>query len=223
MVVKMIELNKIYCMDCLEGMKKLEDNSVNLVIADPPYNVNLAYKEYSDNLNEDYYKEWCLKWFSELKRICKDIILITPGYNNLHIWLNIEKPKGIIIWNKPNANSFNKIMGINVWEPILYYLCSDKIKHKVHIDLIKCNISLQKEIGNHPCPKPLLLFRRLINDYSNEGDVVLDPFIGSGTTAVGCKQLNRKYIGFEICEGYCKIADKRLSQANLNDWEKGTL
>ena len=218
-----MELNKIYQKDCIVGLKELQDNSIDLVLTDPPYNVDLNYDEYKDVNDEDEYKKWCSDWFKELKRVCRGVIIITPGYNNLHHWLSIENPKAIIIWNKPNANSFNKVMGINVWEPILYYLCSEKIKHKIHIDMITQNISMQKEVGNHPCPKPLKLFRTLINNFSNEGDIVLDCFMGSGTTAVACKQLNRKYVGFEISPQYIEISNKRLSQNNLSDfWSNDT-
>lgn len=210
----MIELNKIYHLDCIKGLRKLDANSVDLVIADPPYNVNLKYKNHNDCMTNKDYIAWCRNWFTELKRVCSGVILITPGYNNLANWMKIEEPKHIIIWNKPNANSFNKVQGINVWEPILYYLCSKKIRHRIRIDLIRQPISRQKGIGCHPCPKPLFLFEELIRDYSNPGDLVFDPFMGSGTTAVACKHLYRNFIGFEICKEYIQIAEKRLCEVS---------
>jgi len=76
----------------------------------------------------------------------------------------------------------------------------------------------EKHRLGHPTQKPEALFRRIIKASSNKGELILDPFIGSGTTAVACKQLNRNFIGFEISPEYCKIANKRLSQANLNEW-----
>lgn len=72
-----------------------------------------------------------------------------------------------------------------------------------------------KERVNHPTQKPLKLIKRIIKVSSNEGDVILDLFMGSGTTAVACKQLSRKFIGFEFDKDYCKIANKRLQQSNL--------
>ena len=218
-----MELNKIYQKDCIVGLKELQDNSIDLVLTDPPYNVDLNYDEYKDVRTFEEYVKWCSDWFKELKRVCKGIILITPGTNNENMWYKIEKPRGVIIWNKPNSCSPSKLLGINVYEPIFLYVCSDVMKFKCGIDLITQNISMQKEIGNHPCPKPLKLFRTLINNFSNEGDIVLDCFMGSGTTAVACKQLNRKYVGFEISPQYIEISNKRLSQNNLSDfWSNDT-
>ncbi len=68
---------------------------------------------------------------------------------------------------------------------------------------------------NHPSEKPLDLIKWLVKTHSNENDIVLDPFLGSGTTAVACKQLNRRYIGIEINPEYCKIAERRLAQGEL--------
>ena len=73
------------------------------------------------------------------------------------------------------------------------------------------------ETGLHPTQKPVKLFEYLIKTYSNENNIILDPFMGSGTTAVACKQLQRNFIGFEINPEYCKIAEKRLSQQTLHD------
>ncbi len=70
----------------------------------------------------------------------------------------------------------------------------------------------------HPTQKPLKLFHRLIEKYTKETDIILDPFMGSGTTAVACKQLNRNFIGFELNPDYCKIAEKRLAQETLHDY-----
>ena len=80
-----------------------------------------------------------------------------------------------------------------------------------------------KETRFHPTQKPVKLFRDIIRDFSEEGDLILDPFMGSGTTAIACKQLNRNFIGFEISKEYCDIARKRLSQANLNTFLGDTL
>lgn len=68
----------------------------------------------------------------------------------------------------------------------------------------------------HPTQKPLKLIREIIKDYTQNGEIILDAFMGSGTTAVACKQLGRKFIGFEISPEYCKIANKRLAQEVLN-------
>ena len=215
---KELAINKIHKFDCIEGLKKLKDKSVQLSLVDPPYNVDLKYASYDDKQDRDTYKKWCAEWFKELRRVTDGIILITPGSNNLDLWFGIEKPKWMIMWTKRNANSPNYAGGINCWEPILYYITTEKLRHRVGIDVIEQNISMQRGIGSHPCPKPLKLFRKLVDKYSNEGDTVLDCFMGSGTTACAAKQLGRNFIGFETEEEYNKIANERLKQKVLEDW-----
>jgi site-specific DNA-methyltransferase (adenine-specific) len=76
-------------------------------------------------------------------------------------------------------------------------------------------IALQDDTGDHPCPKPLTLYRRLIEAFTTPTDIVLDPFVGSGTTLVAAKDLGRRAIGIEIAERYCEIAAQRCSQEVL--------
>lgn len=75
----------------------------------------------------------------------------------------------------------------------------------------------------HPTQKPINLMKYLIKKCSDEGNIILDPFMGSGTTAVACKQLNRNFIGFEISPEYCKIAEKRLQQETLFTYNQSLL
>ncbi len=77
-------------------------------------------------------------------------------------------------------------------------------------------IQFNRETGLHPTQKPVALFEYLIKTYTNEGEIVLDNCMGSGTTAVACINTNRNYIGFELLEEYCKIAEKRISEATSN-------
>ena len=89
-----MELNKIYCEDCIEGMKKLPDNSVKLVVTDPPYNIDFKYDTYTDSKTNEEYMDWCKKWFTQLKRVSK-VIVITTGTMNLKSWLDLEEPQKI--------------------------------------------------------------------------------------------------------------------------------
>ena len=85
-------------------------------------------------------------------------------------------------------------------------------------DVFMCNstnIKYRKECGFHPTPKPKELIKSYVKNGSDEGDVVLDAFMGSGTTAVACKETNRRFIGFELNPEYIKIAERRLSQEQL--------
>lgn len=185
-------------------MKKLPDKCVDLVLTDPPYNVGL---DYSDGDRRADYKEWCESWLNELIRISK-FVAFTPGMVNISTWIKIREPLWIGSWRKSNQCSPSKLGGFNAWEPILFY---GKPIRRIGHDAWDMPIGQQKDVGNHPCPKYLPFWSKLIEKISNENDTILDPFLGSGTTAVACKQLNRNFIGIEISPEYCKIAQERLN------------
>ncbi len=209
----MTELNKIICGDCTEVLKTFPDKSIDLIFADPPYNAKnigpnaRVYSEGIMQLPEKKYKKFCKDWFREANRIAKTIVL-TPGIANVCFY---PQPKWIICWHKPAACSFNRFGGYNAWEPIMIYGKIAKGK-KMPQDYILFNtVNSAKGIEKkHPCPKPIGLIEILIDKFSLEGDIVLDPFLGSGTTAVVCKDLNRNYVGIEIIKEYCDIAEKRI-------------
>jgi len=194
------ELGQLYCGDCLEIMKEMDDKSVDLVLTDPPYNVGL---DYCDGDRRIDYKEWCVKWFNLLP----EPILLTCGMKNIGMWYEITKPKWMISWVKPNQNSPSALGGFNAWEPILVY---GKLNKRLGQDIFIKSIGLQKSIGNHPCPKFLPFWRLLLSKTTERNNCVLDPFLGSGTTALACEQLGRRWIGIEISEKYCEIAKQRI-------------
>lgn len=207
----------IYNGDCLEVMKELPDKSIDLVLTDPPYNAkNIGPKcrKYSQGimqLPEKEYKKFCKSWFSMAGKLSKNIVF-TPGIANTH---NYPQPYWIICWHKPAAVSFNKFQGYNAWEPIFVY---GKNTERIGQDYLKIN-TLNFKKGperEHPCPKVPELINWLVIHFSNEGDTILDPFLGSGTTARACKDLGRKCIGIEISQKYCDIAVKRLGQEVMN-------
>ena len=208
----MLELNKIYCGDCLEIMKEIPEKNIDLILTDPPYNAKSIgpnkriYSQGIMQLSEREYKKFCKSWLKEAKRISKNIIF-TPGIANI---CNYPQPYWVLCWHKPAAVSFNRLGGFNAWEPIFIY---GKTKKRIGQDYIKFNtLNLKKGLeSEHPCPKILNLIIWLLRHFSDENDIVLDPFIGSGTTAVACKLLDRNFIGIEISEDYCKIANRRLA------------
>ena len=119
------------------------------------------------------------------------------------------------MWDKDNGDndfadcellwtSFDKAVRKLTWKK-LGWIQEDMRKHK-------------KENWEHPTQKPVELCRWILEKYSNEGDTVLDPFMGSGTTAVACKQLQRNFIGFELSQKYVDIANRRLQQDTLFDY-----
>jgi DNA modification methylase len=200
-------LNKIIQGDCLEVMKGMPDKSVDLIIADPPYNLGIDYGTTTDDNKKDYDK-WFLNLVKECKRISNKI-LITPGIHNVGL-AKVAKPDWVGCWWKPAAMG-HCFVGVCNWEPIFIW---GKPNKQIN-DVFRAPIIPDKMSEGHPCPKPIHLFRDFISKFTNEKDIVLDPFIGSGTTAVAAKYTNRNFIGIEISPEYCKIAKQRLAQEVL--------
>lgn len=206
-------------MDCLEGMKQLPDNSVDLIVTDPPYGIGCD-KGFTANLGSSpkttkiYNDTWdndtpTKEIFDEMLRIGKTVIIFGGNYF-------IDKlpfKKSWLVWDKiGDMKQFDFLSDCE-----LMWTNLDRNITKKYIVIQKGFIAEEKE-RFHPTQKPVKLIRMIISDFSKENDIILDPFMGSGTTAVACKQLNRKFIGFEISEEYCKIANKRLEQNNLKSF-----
>ena len=190
----------------MDILVSLPDDCVKLVFCDPPYDNGTHYNSYVDNRPD--YEDWCRKWFKECRRIAERVI-VTPGHGNLWMWGQIEKPFGVGCWYKP-GNPASSVLGWCCWEPWLYYCRGAKILGGP--DTIRAPVTKQKYVGNHPAPKPLGLLKQLIKKTTKEGDIVLDPFAGSGTTCVAAKLLERHYIGIEIDSDYINIINNRLSR-----------
>lgn len=142
------------------------------------------------------------------KPVYEVILMFTKGKIN-YFNDKFETRKTIMPWNKGRiVNYYGKLT--NLWDdiPNVY---AGSIKHKEGVYKPGTN---EKE---HPAQHPIKLVTRCIGFVTKENEIVLDPFIGSGTTAIACKQLNRKFIGFEISEKYCDVAEKRLQQTVLSD------
>lgn len=230
------ELNKVYCMDCLEGLKKIPDSSVDLILTDPPYSVN--FDEKSKNMVElfgtnrkkqikrdETYIELKInyKFFaSEFFRILKDKThcYIFCADKQVVEWIKSMTNVGftypnICVWIK-NRQTFDLSCGYNYnyqTELCLYFRKGARKLNKLGLsNVFKFNTS--KSLL-HPAQKPLGIISFLINNSSNVDDIILDPFMGSGTTAFSCKTLKRNFIGFEISQEYVNICNKRLSQEVL--------
>lgn len=211
-------LNKIYCGDGIEFMKNFQDNSIDLVLTDPPYNAkNIGpdkrkYDTGKMQLSQEEYKKFCENWFNEAIRISKRLVF-TPGIANTH---NYPQPDWNIAWYKVSNVAYNRMGGINAWEPIFIYGKPPR-GNRLNIDFIQeqtLNWSKGPE-KNHPCPKPPKLYSRLIMIFSKPGELILDPMIGSGTTAKVCQELGRNFIGVDLSEKYCEISRQRLAQIPL--------
>lgn len=221
-----MELNKCYCMDSLEGMKEIPDKSVDCVITDPPYNINLTPQRQltqsiqNDNMGDEEFKIFIEKAFTEVDRVLKDdsFLIIFIGWSTIPLFREVLDKKfdlkAMPIWVKNN-------FGIGYYtrpqyEPCLLYM---KGKPPVLVEAISDVWHFNKVLKPfHSCEKPVLLLRHIVKHFSKEGDVILDPFAGTGPTLVAAKELGRKFIGFELEQQYIDVCNERLKQEDLDKW-----
>ena len=200
----------IYNADCREILPQIPEGSVDLVLTDPPYGNGTDYISYEDTT--DNLKEMVSQVFP-LILAKSQTILVTCGVANINIY---PTPRWILSWiNKAGTGSGP--WGFCCWQPILAYGKDPYLSAGVgrRPDVIDKN-EISGKFIEHPCPKPVDLWQLIILRGSvNKSDLILDPFLGSGTTAYCAKKLGRKCIGIEIEEKYCEIAAKRLSQGVL--------
>lgn len=231
------ELDNIYCGDCYEAIKKIPDKSIDLIVTDPPYQIEslkggemLKEKKLvglmdslgDKNLDVGLDK----KILEELIRIMKKV--------NIYIWCNKKmipmlfdyfvKEKGllfdILVWNKTNALPLCGSKYLTDSEYCLYFHETMKLNTTYQtaktVYFLPINLEDKKKYS-HPTIKPLEIIKNLIINSSNENDIVFDPFMGSGTTAVCAKKLNRHFIGFELNPKFHKIACDRLKGITQQD------
>lgn len=229
-------LNKITCGDSYKLIKELPDKSVDCIYTDIPYLIESGgggYSELSkritkinkedlkdivDGINYDILKDFvrvmkkinCFIWCSK-KQLLDIMKFFIDGYN-----CSFE----LLTWNKTNPTPATN----NVWLPDIEYCLyfrdygvklndGYELKSKWYDSTIN---KRDKDLFNHPTIKPLELVKRHLLHTTQTNDIVLDTFMGSGTTAVACKDLGRQYIGFEISQKWCKVANDRLNQINAN-------
>ena len=207
----MIPLNTVYCMDCLEGMKMLEDNSVDLILTDPPYGINLEYEDYKDT-PENWFK-LMNNMIPEMLRVSKMIIMPCCQIARLEWIYKKYPPNWLICWYK-GSTGHRSYIGFNDWEPLLVY---GKLNTNMH-DYMK--VTPTRFNNGHPCPKPIKWARWIIKRATKEEDIVCDPFAGSGTILAVANQLNRRWIGFEISSNYCEVIKEKLSQKGVTNFFK---
>lgn len=241
----MLELNKIYNEDCLSGLKKMPDSSVDLVFTSPPYNMNLRirngkycsrqivkeistkYQNFSDNLTMDEYFDFNKQVIEELIRV-GGLVFYNVQFltgNKVALFKLIghfsEVLKEVIIWDKVNGQPAIQEGVLNSqYETILVFDKKNAISRKFDNAQFKrgtlsnvWDIKRGKKYSpKHGATFPEELAERVILNFTNENDVVLDSFSGLGTTAVATIRTGRKYVGFEIDEEYWKLSQERISE-----------
>lgn len=214
-------INKIHNADCLEFMKKLPDKSIDLVLTDPPYGIEFqsSWTEIQrfEKLHNDDKIE--IQWMTEAVRLLKEggAMYCFSRWDVYPQWLQAIKDSGLIVKNCIVWDRMSHGMGdLNgCYAPqhdfIIFATKGRHLLkgHKRPKDIIRLCRPNPNDIV-HPTQKPVELIKVLLQNSSEENDIVLDCFLGSGTTAVACKQLNRKFIGIEINPDYCKISEERI-------------
>lgn len=225
----MLELNRIYNCDCVEGMKKMPDKSIDLVVTDPPYLIETsgagiykqADKQYVKELN-DIKDGFSTDVLDELCRVMKHINCyffcsqkqIMPL---LDYFVRGKKCNwNLISWHKTNPVPACGNKYLTDTEFVLFFR-EKGVKIYGSFDTKRTWYATplnqsDKKIYGHPTCKPIDIVKNFIINSSQEGDLVLDPFMGSGTTAVAAKSYGRHFIGFEINEEYYKKACERIKK-----------
>ena len=219
-----MKLNKIYNEDCLEGMKRIPDGSVDLIVTDPPYLMN--YKtgrrkdkshRFNDVILNDDNEQLITDYVKECYRILKDdtAMYLFCSSNKVDFFKReLEKLfsiKNMIIWVKNNhtAGDLESAFGRKYEIVFLVNKGQRKFNGERLTDIWEFpKVSSDGQL--HQNQKPIELIKRCIKKHSNVGDVVFDGFMGSGTTAAAALDINRNYIGFELDEYYFNVAEKRL-------------
>ncbi len=252
--------HKIILGDALRVLKKLESESVDLVFADPPYNMSkkkglgwkyskhITMQEKWDIFTNDEFFKFNKEWLTECIRLLKHggSLWVSGSFHNIYqIGFILQqfpeiKINNSIVWYKPNAqpnitcrlftestehliwaskNGNNKKWKFNYkWtKDNIEDALNPKGKQTRNVWHIPLTPKKEKFAGKHPTQKPEELLRRIILSSTNEGDIVLDPFLGSGTTSVVAKLYKRNSIGIEHSKIYMDIIKKRLTEQQTLD------
>jgi len=257
--------NRIYCRDACRFMSAIPNESIDLVIMDPPYNMKVAeWDDYSEK-NRDFMYYMHL-WLNHATRVLKpngSIYVFNTPYNSFwigyHFIFGLDmKFRNWIVWDKRDGMSGSKNKYVCKQEVILFFTKSDKhifnydairvpYEHEERVkygvvkkgkkwmpnpdgklctdvwDFTSERFSNRNRSGNrlkkmkHPTPKPLEMIERMVKASSNKGDIVLDPFMGSGTTAIAAKLHGRRFMGCDSSKEYVKYSFQRYKEFFLSN------
>ena len=211
---------KLYLGDCLEVMRGFPDKSVDAVITDPPYGMNLD-TDFSKMVNRNNFKGLSAgniysnvigdnRQFdpSEILKMADTVVLF--GYD--YFSNKLPDNSTVLVWDKRLTESADKCFG----SPFELLWINKKTRKRFYRVRWYGLFGTEKQDIKkrvHPTQKPIELMVKIIEDFTHEGDTILDPFMGSGTTGVACVQTGRNFIGIEISEEYFRIAEKRIAEA----------
>jgi site-specific DNA-methyltransferase (adenine-specific) len=261
-----LELDRIHNEDCIAGMRKLADGSVDLAFADPPFNIGYDYDVYDDRLKSEQYLDWSRQWMAEVARVLKPdgtFWLAIGDEYAAELKVLMQRELGLtcrswVVWYYTfGVHCKAKFTRSHAH---LFYMVKDPARCTFNVDAVRVPSARQLVYGDrradpkgrvpddtwilrpqdvpdsfsaeedtwyfprvcgtfkertgwHGCQMPEQLLGRVIRACSNEGELVLDPFGGSGTTLVVAKKLRRRFAGFELSPQYAAQIDARLERA----------
>ena len=232
--------NKIICGDVLETMRKLPNKSVGLIVTSPPYNLKNStgngmkdgrggkwknaelmngYAGYDDNLPHADYVAWQRECLTEMLRLITDDGAVFYNHKwrvqagllqDRHDIVGGFPVRQIIIWKRKGGINFNAGYFLPTYE-VIYLIAKPKFKLLPKANAYGDIWEFAQEMKNgHPAPFPVALIDRIIS--STDARIILDPFMGSGTTAIAALLNGRDYIGIELSEQYCVMAENRITE-----------
>lgn len=237
-----MEVNRIYNIDCLHGLKQMEDDSVDITITSPPYNIGKSvrgnmYDEYKDDMTQDEYYDFIVSVINELIRVTKYYVFFNFQMlaNNKFSYMKIigdfrENIKDIVIWHKKQFQpSVQSTVLSRAYEFVVvftkkkyaeksgfeYAFFDNRKKGGLSSNVIYGNSNLQEPNEFNKACFPSYFVEWFLKRFTKENDIVLDPFMGSGTTALVCAKYNRKYLGFELSMIQCYYAENRIKKWSL--------
>jgi len=270
-----LKKNVVHAGDCLQGMKKLPDGSVDLAFADPPFNIGYDYDVYKDKLESDRYLAWCSDWIGETVRALKpdgafwlaigdeyaaELKVLMQREHQLHcrswvVWYYTFGVNCKFKFNRSHAHIFHMVK-----DPDNFTFNDDAIRVPSARQLVYADAranpkgrlpddtwilrpqdlpdgfqadedtwyfprvagTFKERAGWHGCQMPEQLLARIIRTSSNESELVLDPFAGSGTTLSVAKKLGRHYVSYELSADYAAAVRKRLRKVKPGDALEGS-
>jgi site-specific DNA-methyltransferase (adenine-specific) len=263
-------VDKLFNCDCIAGMQKLADGSVDLAFADPPFNIGYQYDVYRDKLKSERYLAWCRDWIGEVVRVLKadgTFWLAIGDEYAAELKVMMQRELGLhcrswVIWyytfgvnctkkfSRSHAHLFHMVKDLKQFMFNANAVRVPSARQLVYGDgranppgrlpddtwilrpqdipwtfqpdedtwyLPRINGTFKEREGWHGCQMPEQLLGRIVRACSNEGDLVLDPFGGSGTTLAVAKKLGRRYLGYELSPEYAARIEKRLTSIGLGD------
>lgn len=236
--------NQILCGDTVDVMRTMPDDSVDLVVTSPPYNLknstgngmkdgrggkwkNAAlvegYSHHHDNMPHDKYVTWQRACLTEMMRLLKPTGAIFYNHKwrvqggllqDRHDIVDGFPVRQVIIWRRKGGINFNPGYFLPTYE-VIYLIAKPDFKLAPKANKLGDVWEFGQELKNpHPAPFPLELPKRCIG--STEAQIILDPFMGSGTTALAAKELGRTYIGIDVSPEYCEMAKKRVAGLSID-------